>query len=119
MVRSASVAKFFCDKVWVRSKIRSASRRSAAIAPTGARAFDVTIHEEGTGLTYRQEVTLTASTETRLLALVADLHRWSVGLGLTEAVGAAKTYVTAALAAANRIKIGSGHGPTHHFHAWW
>jgi hydroxymethylpyrimidine/phosphomethylpyrimidine kinase len=34
-------------------------------------------------------------------------------------VGAAKTYVTEALAAANRIKIGSGHGPTHHFHAWW
>jgi hypothetical protein len=19
----------------------------------------------------------------------------------------------------NRIKIGSGHGPVHHFHAWW
>ena len=31
----------------------------------------------------------------------------------------AKTYVTAALAASNRIEIGSGHGPVHHFHAWW
>jgi hydroxymethylpyrimidine/phosphomethylpyrimidine kinase len=41
------------------------------------------------------------------------------GLGLAEAVRTAKTYVTAALAAANRITIGSGHGPTHHFHAWW
>ena len=40
-------------------------------------------------------------------------------LALAEAVRAAKTYVTAALAAANRIKIGSGHGPVHHFHAWW
>jgi hydroxymethylpyrimidine/phosphomethylpyrimidine kinase len=49
-------------------------------------------------------------------AIAAGLAK---GLGLTEAVGAAKTYVTAALAAANRIKIGSGHGPTHHFHAWW
>jgi hydroxymethylpyrimidine/phosphomethylpyrimidine kinase len=38
---------------------------------------------------------------------------------LTEAVRAAKTYVTDALAAANRIKIGSGHGPVHHFQAWW
>ncbi len=56
-----------------------------AIAPTGARAFVVTIHEEGTGLSFRQEVKLTANTESRLLALVADLHRWSVGLGLTEA----------------------------------
>ena len=49
-------------------------------------------------------------------AIAAGLAK---GLPLTEAVGAAKTYVTAALAAANRIKIGSGHGPTHHFHAWW
>ena len=37
----------------------------------------------------------------------------------TKAVRAAKAYVTDALAAANRIKIGSGHGPVHHFHAWW
>lgn len=49
-------------------------------------------------------------------AIAAGLAK---GLPLTEAVGAAKTYVTEALAAANRIKIGSGHGPTHHFHAWW
>jgi len=49
-------------------------------------------------------------------AIAAGLAK---GLGLTEAVGAAKIYVTEALAAANRIKIGSGHGPTHHFHAWW
>ena len=41
------------------------------------------------------------------------------GLGLAEAVRAGKTYVTAALAAANRITVGSGHGPVHHFHAWW
>ena len=24
-----------------------------------------------------------------------------------------------AIAAADRLKIGSGHGPVHHFHAWW
>jgi hydroxymethylpyrimidine/phosphomethylpyrimidine kinase len=41
------------------------------------------------------------------------------GLPLAEAARAAKTYVTEALAAASRIKIGSGHGPVHHFHAWW
>jgi hydroxymethylpyrimidine/phosphomethylpyrimidine kinase len=41
------------------------------------------------------------------------------GSALAEAVAAAKSYVTAALAAANRISIGSGHGPVHHFHAWW
>jgi hydroxymethylpyrimidine/phosphomethylpyrimidine kinase len=49
-------------------------------------------------------------------AIAAGLAR---GLVLAEAVRAAKIYVTDALAAANRIKIGSGHGPVHHFQAWW
>ena len=41
------------------------------------------------------------------------------GLDLDAAVRAAKDYVTAALGAADRLSIGSGHGPVHHFHAWW
>src|SRR5437773_3382921 len=49
-------------------------------------------------------------------AIAAGLAK---GLGLSEAVGAAKRYVTDALLAGDRIKIGSGRGPTHHFHAWW
>jgi hydroxymethylpyrimidine/phosphomethylpyrimidine kinase len=49
-------------------------------------------------------------------AIAAGLAK---GVGLAEAVSAAKAYVTAAIAAANRISIGSGHGPVHHFHAWW
>jgi hydroxymethylpyrimidine/phosphomethylpyrimidine kinase len=49
-------------------------------------------------------------------AIAAGLAK---GLALAEAVRAAKTYLTEALAAANRIKIGSGHGPVHHFQAWW
>ena len=49
-------------------------------------------------------------------AIAAGLAK---GLDLMAAVRAAKAYVTAALAAGNRIEIGSGHGPVHHFHAWW
>jgi hydroxymethylpyrimidine/phosphomethylpyrimidine kinase len=49
-------------------------------------------------------------------AIAAGLAK---GLDLAEAARVAKAYVTAGLAAANRIKIGSGHGPVHHFHAWW
>jgi hydroxymethylpyrimidine/phosphomethylpyrimidine kinase len=41
------------------------------------------------------------------------------GMPLTEAVRAAKTYVTAAIAAADRVKVGAGNGPVHHFHRWW
>jgi hydroxymethylpyrimidine/phosphomethylpyrimidine kinase len=41
------------------------------------------------------------------------------GLPLAEAAQQAKTYVTAAIAASGSLQIGSGHGPVHHFHAWW
>ncbi len=36
-----------------------------------------------------------------------------------EAIGRAKSYLTGALAAADRLDVGSGHGPLHHFHALW
>ncbi len=41
------------------------------------------------------------------------------GLSLNEAVGAAKTYINAAIAAADQLAIGAGHGPVHHFHRYW
>ncbi len=49
-------------------------------------------------------------------ALAAGLAK---GLPLDEAAKQAKTYVNAALAAADRLAIGAGRGPLHHFHAWW
>lgn len=35
------------------------------------------------------------------------------------AVADARTYLTRAIAESGRLQVGSGHGPTHHFHAWW
>ena len=49
-------------------------------------------------------------------AIAAGLAK---GLDLAEAVRQAKAYVTAAIAASDRLRVGSGHGPVHHFHAWW
>ena len=49
-------------------------------------------------------------------ALAAELGK---GLADAEAVAAAKAYVTGAVAAADRLDVGHGHGPTHHFHALW
>jgi hydroxymethylpyrimidine/phosphomethylpyrimidine kinase len=49
-------------------------------------------------------------------AIAAGLAK---GLDLMEAVREAKDYVTAAIGAADRLAIGSGHGPVHHFHALW
>jgi hydroxymethylpyrimidine kinase/phosphomethylpyrimidine kinase len=49
-------------------------------------------------------------------AIAAGLAK---GLDLAAAIGAAKTYLSAALAAADRLHVGHGSGPLHHFHAVW
>jgi hydroxymethylpyrimidine/phosphomethylpyrimidine kinase len=49
-------------------------------------------------------------------AIAAGLAK---GLDLVAAVREAKAYVSAAIAAADRLTVGSGHGPVHHFHVWW
>jgi hydroxymethylpyrimidine/phosphomethylpyrimidine kinase len=49
-------------------------------------------------------------------AIAAGLAK---GLKLDEAVREAKAYVTAAIAAADRLTVGGGAGPLHHFHAFW
>ncbi|KAG1348959.1 hypothetical protein G6F61_014758 [Rhizopus arrhizus] len=36
-----------------------------------------------------------------------------------EAARRAKAYLTEAIRHAERLSVGSGHGPVHHFHAWW
>jgi hydroxymethylpyrimidine/phosphomethylpyrimidine kinase len=49
-------------------------------------------------------------------AIAAGLAK---GRDLGDAVRDAKDYTTAAIVAADRLRIGSGHGPVHHFHHWW
>jgi hydroxymethylpyrimidine/phosphomethylpyrimidine kinase len=49
-------------------------------------------------------------------AIAAGLAK---GLALPEAVREAKAYTTAAIAAADRLAVGNGPGPLHHFYRWW
>jgi hydroxymethylpyrimidine/phosphomethylpyrimidine kinase len=49
-------------------------------------------------------------------AIAAGLAK---NLSLVDAVRQAKAFVAGALEAADRLEIGSGHGPLHHFHKWW
>jgi len=49
-------------------------------------------------------------------AIAAGLAK---GQSLQDAVAAAKTYISAAIAAADQLAIGRGHGPVHHFHHFW
>ncbi len=77
------------------------------VTPTCVRRFSAarapTRNTHGTGCTLSS-------------AVAAGLAR---GLDLPDAVEAAKTYVSGAIAAANRLAIGRGHGPVHHFFAQW
>ncbi|HZJ12036.1 MAG TPA: bifunctional hydroxymethylpyrimidine kinase/phosphomethylpyrimidine kinase [Methyloceanibacter sp.] len=85
----------------------------------GANAVDVLVDEEGelrleaprlkTGNTHGTGCTLSS-------AIAAELAK---GASLRQAVGRAKAYVTAAIAAADELHIGKGRGPVHHFHRWW
>lgn len=49
-------------------------------------------------------------------AIAAELAK---GAGLRAAVTTAHGYLQGAIAAADRLDIGSGHGPVHHFHEVW
>jgi hydroxymethylpyrimidine/phosphomethylpyrimidine kinase len=49
-------------------------------------------------------------------AIAAELAK---GRALADAVRAAKDYVTSAIGAADRLAIGNGNGPVHHFYQWW
>ena len=49
-------------------------------------------------------------------AIAAGLAK---GMALADAVREAKAYITAAIKASDELCIGHGHGPVHHFHAWW
>lgn len=49
-------------------------------------------------------------------AIAAGLAK---GLPLDDAVAAGKNFISAAIGASNQLQIGRGHGPVHHFHAYW
>ncbi len=63
----------------------------------------ITSHDHGTGCTLSS-------------AIAAGLAK---GEALAPAIAAAKTYLHAALRAADGLHVGRGHGPVHHFHHWW
>ncbi len=43
----------------------------------------------------------------------------AAGRSVDAAVHEAKAYVSAGIASADRLAVGHGHGPIHHFHAWY
>ncbi|MEH3146939.1 MAG: bifunctional hydroxymethylpyrimidine kinase/phosphomethylpyrimidine kinase [Methylobacterium frigidaeris] len=86
----------------------------------GAESVDLLVGADGAVLRLAGPRVATRNTHgtgcTLSAAIAAGLAR---GLALPDAARAAKDYVSAAIAAADRLSIGHGHGPVHHFHALW
>jgi len=86
---------------------------------SGSESTDLFLSEEGAEWLSapRHETQNTHGTGCSLSsAIAANLAK---GLSLIAAVREAKTYITDAIRAADRLEIGAGHGPVHHFHAIW
>jgi hydroxymethylpyrimidine/phosphomethylpyrimidine kinase len=65
----------------------------------------------------RIETRNTHGTGCTLSAAIAALL--AHGVEPVAAIRRAKEYLTEALRHADRLQVGAGHGPVHHFHAWW
>ena len=86
---------------------------------TGAESVDLFVDEHGARRLVAQRFA-TLNTHgtgcTLSSAIAAFLAR---GMKLFDAITLAKSYVTAAIGAADQLSVGHGHGPVHHFHAMW
>jgi hydroxymethylpyrimidine/phosphomethylpyrimidine kinase len=86
---------------------------------SGPEAVDLLVTGTGTARFAAPRIASRNSHGTGCTLSSAIAAGFAKGLALEDAVGAAKAYVNAAIAAADRLAIGHGHGPTHHFHAYW
>ena len=103
-------------------RIRALGAKSVLIKgghAEGPEAIDLLVDERGVRrlVAKRVQTMNTHGTGCTLSsAIAAFLAR---GLAMSEAVTLAKNYVTAAIGAADRLSVGHGQGPVHHFHALW
>lgn len=85
-----------------------------------AESADLLITEDGESLWLREDRVATDNTHgtgcTLSSAIAAGLAK---GNALGNAVSSAKAYIHEAICHADELKIGQGHGPVHHFHAFW
>jgi hydroxymethylpyrimidine/phosphomethylpyrimidine kinase len=85
----------------------------------GAESVDILVTNKGT-TRYAAPRVKTRNTHgtgcTLSAAIAAGL---ASGLNLEDAVAQAKTYLHKALQESDRLRVGRGHGPVHHFHHWW
>lgn len=87
---------------------------------TSEESADLFLDGQGTGTWLREKRVATTNTHgtgcTLSSAIASGL---ALGKDLETAIRHGKDYIHAAISAADRLTIGSGHGPVHHFHNVW
>jgi hydroxymethylpyrimidine/phosphomethylpyrimidine kinase len=84
----------------------------------GAESIDYLIREAGIVALAAPRIATKNTHGTGCSLSSAIAARLAKGDDLETAVRRAKSWVTAAIAAADRLSVGHGHGPIHHFHAF-
>ena len=85
----------------------------------GAEAVDLLVSREAVARLSAERVATKNTHGTGCTLSSAIAAGLAKGQRLGEAVSDAKQYVTEAIGCADELEVGHGHGPVHHFHAWW
>jgi hydroxymethylpyrimidine/phosphomethylpyrimidine kinase len=85
----------------------------------GERSDDVLVHAGGVLELPAARIDTVNTHGTGCTLSAALAARLAAGRELPAAAGDARAYVTEAIRAADRLGVGGGHGPTHHFSRWW
>jgi hydroxymethylpyrimidine/phosphomethylpyrimidine kinase len=86
---------------------------------SGAEAIDLLVSREAVARLSAERVATKNTHGTGCTLSSAITAGLAKGQRLGEAVSDAKQYVTEAIGCADELEVGHGHGPVHHFHAWW
>ncbi len=86
---------------------------------SGSEAIDLLVSREAVARLSAERVDTKNTHGTGCTLSAAIAAGLAKGQRLGEAVADAKQYVTEAIGCADELDVGQGHGPVHHFHAWW
>ncbi|MFD0859333.1 bifunctional hydroxymethylpyrimidine kinase/phosphomethylpyrimidine kinase [Roseovarius aquimarinus] len=83
----------------------------------GATTPDVLLHDGGADWLDGARIDTADTHGTGCTLSSAIAAHLGAGRAMPEAVASAKAFITGAIMGAERLDVGQGHGPTHHFHA--
>ena len=86
---------------------------------SGDRCTDILLTADGTHVFSAPRLATTNTHGTGCSMSAAIAAELAKGADLRGAVETAHGWLHAAIAHADKLAVGSGHGPVHHFHEWW